>query len=234
MQSRSTGKRLDALEKAVSSGAPLDQYGDPNWALSGYGRDEPEYKAFFAWLQAKGNESDIKKAELELKSILKTKTLRTDSNPAGGYLVPEPLSGQIMKNLIEVSPVRAHARLRVMRGKTLDIPRRLSVPIATYEGEAETSPTDQSIYGSEQVTAYRQTVTIPATLDMMVSSAFDLEREIAYDVGQSLGQGEAKILSPATGGSGRRASSQIAVSSATRRRIARRSTGRTSRTSPAN
>jgi hypothetical protein len=47
-------KRLDALEKAVSTGAPLDQYGEPNWALSGYGRDEPEYKAFFAWLQARG------------------------------------------------------------------------------------------------------------------------------------------------------------------------------------
>ena len=78
-----------------------------------------------------------------------------------------------------------------MRSKTLDIARRLSVPISTYEGEAETSPTDQSIYGSEQITAYRQTVTIPATLDMMVSSAFDLEQEIAFDVGQSLGQGEA-------------------------------------------
>lgn len=184
-------KRLDALEKAVSTGAPLDQYGDPNWALSGYGRDEPEYKAFFGWLQARGNKSDIKKAEFELKSI-QTKTLRTDSSPAGGYLVPQVMDATIRKNILEVSPVRAHARLRVMYSKTMDIPRRLSVPIATYEGEAETGPTDQSTYGSEQVTAYRQTLTVPATLDMMVSSAFDLEREIAYDVGQSLGQGEAK------------------------------------------
>ena len=146
-------KRLDALEKAVSTGAPLDQYGEPNWALSGYGRDEPEYKAFFAWLQAKGNESDIKKAELELKSI-QTKTLRSDSSPAGGYLVPQVMDATIRKNILEVSPVRAHARVRVMYSKTMDIPRRLSVPIATYEGEAETGPTDQSTYGSEQITAY--------------------------------------------------------------------------------
>ena len=182
---------VDALSKSVSTGAPLDKYGDANWALSGHSRDNPEYRAFFGWLQAKGNESDIKKAELELKSI-QTKTLRTDSSPAGGYLVPQVMDATIKKNILEVSPVRAHARLRVMYSKSMDIPRRLSVPIATYEGEAETGPTDQSIYGSEQVTAYRQTLTVPATLDMMVSSAFDLEQEIAYDVGQSLGQGEAK------------------------------------------
>jgi hypothetical protein len=45
----------------------------------------------------------------------------------------------------------------------MTIPRRLSAPIAQYEGEAETGASDQSIYGSEQVTCYRQTVTVPAT-----------------------------------------------------------------------
>ena len=118
------------------------------------------------------------------------KTLRTDSESAGGYLVPQVMDDQIRKNIIEISPVRAHARIRPMRSKTLDVPRRLSVPIASYEGEGETGPSDQSIYGSEQVTAYRQTVTVPATLDMMVSSAFDLEQEIAFDVGEAFGASE--------------------------------------------
>jgi HK97 family phage major capsid protein len=68
--------------------------------------------------------------------------------------------------------------------------RRLSLPLAQFEGEGGRGPTDQSIYGSEQVTCYRQTVTVPATLDMMISSAFDLEREIAGDVGESFAQGE--------------------------------------------
>ena len=80
--------------------------------------------------------------------------------------------------------MRTHARLRILASKSMDIPRRLSVPIAQYEGETEAAPQDQSIYGSEQVTACRQSVKIPATLDMMVSSNFDLEREIAFDVGE--------------------------------------------------
>jgi HK97 family phage major capsid protein len=86
--------------------------------------------------------------------------------------------------------VRAHARGRILVSKSLDLPRRLSVPLAQYEGETEAAPTDQSIYGSEQVTAYRQSVKIPATLEMMISSNFDLEREIAFDVGESFAQGE--------------------------------------------
>ena len=96
--------RIKRIEETVETGAPLDRYGQKNWALSGYGRDDNlEYRAFFAWLQAKGNEADIKKAELELKSI-QTKTLRTDSSPAGGYLVPAVMDNQIKKNVIEVSP----------------------------------------------------------------------------------------------------------------------------------
>ena len=182
-------KRLDALERAVATGAPLDQYGEPNWPLTGYGRDTPEYKSFFNWLKAKTADA-LKDSEVELKNV-QTKTLRTDSDPAGGYLIPQVMDAHIRKNIIEMSPVRAHARVRILHSKSMDIPRRLSVPIAQYEGEGEDSETSQAIYGSEQVTAYRQTVTIPATLDMMVSSAFDLETEIAYDCGESFGQGEA-------------------------------------------
>jgi HK97 family phage major capsid protein len=160
-------------------------------------RDNPEYKAFMHVLsggQAREFKSFMNKngmiPALWDPSALDLKTLRTDSESAGGYLIPQVMDSQIRKNIVEMSPVRAHAKVRTMPGKTMDVPRRLSVPLAQFEGETEAAPTDQSIYGSEQVTAYRQTVKVPATLDMMVSSAFDLEREIAGDVGESFAQGE--------------------------------------------
>ena len=95
------------------------------------------------------------------------------------------MDATIKKNVIEVSPVRAHARLRVMRSKTLDIARRLSVPIATYEGEAETRPTDQSDLWKRADHRVSADGDDTRNFDMMVSSAFDLEQEIAFDVGQS-------------------------------------------------
>ena len=130
------------------------------------------------------------------------KTLRTDSDVQGGYLVPLVTDNEIRKNITEMSPVRMFARVRQATSKTMEIPRRLAIPTAVYEGEGETSPTDQSQYGSEQVTLYRQTVTIPATLDMMISSAFNLEQEIAMDVGEAFGKGEGLNYISGTGTKG--------------------------------
>ena len=145
------------------------------------------------------------------------KTLRTDSDTAGGYLVPAVMDAQVRKNIIEISPIRRFARTRIAYAKSLDIPRRLAVPIASFEGEAEESSLDQSIYGREQVTCYRQDVTIPATLDMMVSSAFDLEREVAGDVGESMAQGEGLNFVKGSGRKGPQGILRIAASFPTRR-----------------
>lgn len=166
-------KRLDDLETLL---ATKGEKGEGPAA-----RETPEYKNFFAYFKSRDPN--------QMRDI-DFKTLRTDGDAQGGYLIPQIMDSEIRKNITEISPVRAFARTRTSPGKSMDIPRRLALLSAYYEGEAESSPLDQSIYGSEQVTLYRQTVTVPATLDMMVSSAFDLEREIASDVGESFGKGE--------------------------------------------
>ena len=209
-------KRIELLEKAVSTGAPLDPLtGEPDWARSHYGRDTAEYKGFMQWL------TQGKAAEFGTKgwrpSDFDVKTLRTDSESAGGYLVPAPMDGQIRKNIIEISAIRRFARNRIAHSKSLDIPRRLATVLATFEGEGEEGTPDQPIYGREQVTCYRQDVTIPATLDMMVSSAFDLEREIAIDVGESMAQGEGLNFVKGSGRKGPQGSSRTAVSCPTPR-----------------
>lgn len=168
-------------------------------------RQQPHYKGFFDFL--KKNEPPSGRRDLfefrpDVKAMEKDgeyKTLRTDSDVQGGYLVPLITDNEIRKNITEMSPVRMFARVRQATSKTMEIPRRLAIPTAVYEGEGETSPSDQSQYGSEQVTLYRQTVTIPATLDMMVSSAFNLEQEIAMDVGEAFGKGEGMNFISGTG-----------------------------------
>lgn len=173
-------KRIEHLEmvlvKKSTSGAAND-----DWEAKRV--DNNEYKNFFSWL-AFHPKKGVQWDQIDFK------TLRTDSETQGAYLIPQIMDNEIRKNVTEISPVRAFARVRVAPGKTMDIPRRLALPTAYYEGEAEQDEKGQSTYGSEQVTLYRQSITVPATLDMMVSSAFDLEREIASDVGEAFGRGE--------------------------------------------
>lgn len=164
--------RIDKLETLLATGATGNESTDDALA-----RKSPEYLNFFKFFAGRDGDIDYK-------------TLRTDSDTQGAYLIPQTMDNEIRKYITETSPVRLFARNRVSPGKTMDIPVRLSLPVAYFEGENEEDATDQSGYGSETVTLYRQSITVPATLDMMVSSPFDLEREISADVGEALGVGE--------------------------------------------
>ena len=108
-------KDLDAVHKTLAHGAPLDRWGNPDWPRSGYGRDSEEYRDFFQWFQERSPDQ-VKVLQRELK------TLRTDQESAGGYLVPEVMDDQIKKNILEISPVRAHARLRIALPESDDHP----------------------------------------------------------------------------------------------------------------
>ncbi len=169
----------DVATKGSGSGDPAD------------GREGDEYKNFMRFLQ-KGDRAQ----DLDIK------TLRTDNDTAGGYLLPSPMDTELRKNIREMSSVRQHARLRTMPGKTLDVPRRLNHINASFEGEAETGEDDESLYGSEQVTAYRQTVTVPVTEDMLISAAVDMEREIVSDVAEAFAVNEATNFVSGTGNKG--------------------------------
>lgn len=166
--------RIEKLETLIASGNTGSKEQD-----AAIERKSEYYTSFFTFFKGKSQES-----------IESTKSLRTDSDTQGAYLIPQIMDNQIRKYINEMSPVRLFGRNRVSPGKTMDIPVRLSLPVAYFEGEAEQDQQGQSGYGSETITLYRQSITVPATLDMMISSAFDLEREISSDVGEAFGVGE--------------------------------------------
>lgn len=114
------------------------------------------------------------------------KTLRTDVNTGAGFLVmPPTLDSELRKEIVELDPMRTVARVRAISGKTLEIARRVSIPVATYEGEAEAGGDSQSSYEAESVTPYALTTTIAATRDQMMDSGFDMQSEILSDAALS-------------------------------------------------
>jgi len=154
-------------------------------------RETPNYEQFMGYLKKGARPSEHSEWVFRPDVPVEIKTLRTDNATQGGYLIPQVMDNEIRKNITEISPVRLFARVRIAPSKTYDVPRRLDIPSATFEGEGDAASNSQSTYGSEQITLWRQTTNVPATLDMMVSSAFDLEREIAADVGEAYAKGEA-------------------------------------------
>lgn len=138
-------------------------------------KETAEYKALNAF--AKGGMSNV---EMEQKDLL-----RSDNDVQGGYLTTAEMDNAIIRKITEISPVRQVARTRSVGKKTLEMPKRDSIPTATYEGEAQAGNESNSTYGSETLTCYRLTTTVPFTMDLLLDSNFDVENEILQDVAEA-------------------------------------------------
>ncbi len=138
-------------------------------------KELPNYKALNKWCKTGGLGMDAEEY----------KTMRMDDSTAGGYLTTTEMDTAIIKTITEISPVRQVSRVKTISSKTLEIPKRTAIPTANYEGEAEQNQEDESVYGNEQLTAFRLSVTIPFTMDLLGDSQFDLESEINGDAAEA-------------------------------------------------
>ena len=143
-------------------------------------RDSDEYKSMMSYC-VKG-ESKLTEDEL--------KALSTSTNTEGGYLVPEGMYGSIIKQIEEVSPVRALARVLSGMEKTIQVPKRTGIPTARYEGEKEPAQESSSSYANERLTAFRQTHQVNTTHDLLNFSAYNVEQEIMGDSQEAFAVGE--------------------------------------------
>ncbi len=125
--------------------------------------------------------------------------LRTDSAADGGFLVTTEMDTQITKKITEIDGIRAIARVRTTGAKSLDLPIRNTIPVATYEGEADTGDDSVSSYENVNVVPFRQTFTSPITWDMLQDSAFDMESEITSDAAEAFAFGEGNGFVVGTG-----------------------------------
>lgn len=157
-----------ALAKSVNGSSAADH------------RDSPEFKAFKSYvLEGEERMNPETKAEL-----------RTDVATEGGVLVTSEMENTILKAITEIDPIRSIARVRPTSAKSLVVPVRTGIPTATYEGETETSQESVSTYGSETLTCFRLTHTVPITRDMMMDSSFNMETEIIGDATEAFAYGE--------------------------------------------
>ncbi len=173
-------ERVDALELEMARGGGS--------AEKNYQESE-EYKALDVYTK-----SGAFALSPEQKDIL-----RTDNDVQGGFLVMAEMDTMITKKIVEISPIRAVARVRSIGSKSLIMPIRNTIPQAQYEGETEEGPEDTQTYQSETLTAFRQTVTIPITQDLLMDSSFSMESEIMTDAGEGFAQGEGAAFVVGTG-----------------------------------
>lgn len=161
--------RLDKLEAKMNR-APGNGGGE---------QEVPAYtKAFASYLQM-GNLSP------ELKAL----TLSSDPN--GGYLAPPELASEILRDLVEFSPIRTVASVRSTTAPSVIYPTRKPMGNATWDGEGldtpETSTTD--IFGSLEV-AVKNASTFVDVSNMLLQDAPAVQAEVSSAVAEDFGKKE--------------------------------------------
>lgn len=108
--------------------------------------------------------------------------VKADDVSAGYLLAPPEMESAIIKNLIETTPMRALATVRVIGGDSLKQPRKTASGSASRIGEIATrTNTGDPAYGMIEIKAPEMYARIAVSQQMLEDSGYDLLAELRED-----------------------------------------------------
>lgn len=147
---------------------------------AGGDEDEPkmEEKAFWGFVRqgAESLEADERKA------------LIVSDDTRGGFLAPEQFEAQLQKELVEISPIRAAARVTQTTAGRVVWPKRTGTITARWVGETEERPKTQPTYGQAGIDVHEMAAYIDVSNWLLEDSAIDLAAELASDFAEEFGR----------------------------------------------
>lgn len=123
------------------------------------------------------------------------KSLRIADDVAGGYLrAPDEFVGEVLKNLVEFSPVRSVARVTQIGVSGARLPKRTATPTARWVDETEDRPETESTYGQILIPTHEAACFIDVSQQLLEDAAFNVEGEVAQDLAEEFARLEASAF----------------------------------------
>lgn len=146
----------------------------------------PEQKAFLVYVRAG---KDFLAAD-------EAKNLRAAEGPTAGFLAPPEFTTELIRNLVQVSPVRAAARVGTMSAATIYVPKRTSNVTARWVAEIESRPPTEPTFGQVEIVAHEAAAYVDVSNQLLEDSAIDIAAELTLGFGEEFGriEGNAFIL----------------------------------------
>jgi len=159
-----------------------------------------------------GGERRDETAELECRAFVgyvrggrerlqadEVRALRVADDTSGGYLAPPTFIAEMMRNLVEMSPIRAAARVGNMSTGAVILPRRVKGLTAKWVGEIETRPATQPEYGQLELLAHEMSAYVDVSMWLLEDAATNIEVELALDFAEEFGRLEGQSFVLGTG-----------------------------------
>ncbi|KQU81311.1 capsid protein [Ensifer sp. Root31] len=108
----------------------------------------------------------------------------------GGYLAPTEFVAEVVKGLVELSPVRQAARVGSTSAGGVILPKRTGRPTAHWVGEDEDRKETGSTYGQLEIPVHEIACYVDVSLRLLEDSAINVDSEVASDLSEEFGRME--------------------------------------------
>ena len=192
-QNKAMQEQLDAIEK-IANRAGLGGAADPQ------AKAAQEYMEAFNRVMRKSPENRDG-SDLTLISERSNALIKTDDASAGYLLAPPELQREITKNIIEMSPMRSLATVRMIGVDSFKKPRKTASGAASRIGEtAKRTNTGDPAYGMLQIYAPEMFARVEVSQQMLEDSDYDLAAELREDASEQFAVREGQEYVSGTGG----------------------------------
>jgi HK97 family phage major capsid protein len=118
------------------------------------------------------------------------KTLRVASDPQGGYLAPDEMSQEMIRNLVEFSPIRALASVRTTLAGAVSYPKRTGITNATWVGETQERDDSEPTFGQATVNIRELATYVDISNRLLQDSMPSAEAEVRLALAEDFGKKE--------------------------------------------
>ncbi|KEP68530.1 capsid protein [Thioclava dalianensis] len=172
-------ERLDKLEAKSNRPDPKETKDDEPTA---------ERKAFVSYLRYGDRLSDEDR-----------KALNVSSDPQGGYLAPAELSSEIIRDLVEFSPIRSVASVRGTSAPSVIYPTRGDITNAKWHGEMQEREESTITFGQKELEPKEMSTFVDIS-NRLMADAPQAETEVRMALSEDFGKKEAAAFVNGTGG----------------------------------
>ena len=124
---------------------------------------------------------------IERMSAEEAKALTVADDASAGYLAPEGFGSEILKKLVEFSPIRQYARVVSIGVPSIKYPRRVSGPTATWTEESVPSTETTATYEQISLTPYELRTFVDVSNALLEDNSYNLEGELVADLAEAFG-----------------------------------------------
>lgn len=128
---------------------------------------------------------------------VKTLTVATDT--AGGFLAPPEFGSEVLKRLVEFSPLRQYARVVSISAPQIRYPRRVNSVGASWVSETGDRTGSEPSFEQVALTPYELATFVDVSTALLEDNAYDLDGELAIEFAEAFGKTEGAAFVSGTG-----------------------------------